>query len=125
MEQYSAPTTTADSQADGRLKVAAGCSHGKKKCVKCVMKSHKDGKGGPGFTNLGAPGYGATKLQKSLSMPASIAKTKGKAKKIKNPVSAISSSIKSLNKNMNFGKVVKNSKAGSLKSMLKKFKVKK
>jgi hypothetical protein len=39
--------TTATSQAEGRLKVDAGCQHRKRKCLKCTMGKIKDGKGGP------------------------------------------------------------------------------
>jgi len=42
--QDSGPITTATSQSEGRLKVGAGCPHGRKKCLKCALK--KDGKGG-------------------------------------------------------------------------------
>lgn len=40
----SSPRTTADSMAEGRMKV--DCPHGRKKCLKCAMKH--DGAGGPG-----------------------------------------------------------------------------
>lgn len=50
------PITTATSQAEGRLKVGAGCQHNKKKCLKCaIKKSKKDGKGG---ISIPAPSYG-------------------------------------------------------------------
>jgi len=63
-EQFSGPTTTSDSASDGRLKVGAGCPHGRKKCLKCAMgKCKKDGKGGPGMPPLnfsvGSGGFGA------------------------------------------------------------------
>jgi hypothetical protein len=48
--------TTESSKSEGRLIIGAGCSHGKKKCLKCVIKkSKKDGKGGSGIPKLNFP----------------------------------------------------------------------
>ena len=70
MDQFSTPTTTADSSKDGRLIVGVGSP---KKCLKCAIKKTKhdgaggcghkkhDGKGGSG---LPAPvSYGASNIK--------------------------------------------------------------
>lgn len=134
MDQYSGTTTTADSNYSGRLKVAAGCSHGKKKCLKCAVKKYKDGKGGPGVNfPIGSGGFGATSAQKTLkisasSMPLSAKKYKSlkvpaglkskaaKASKFK------SAKISSIMKSMKLGKkskAPKGMKAKSLKAILR------
>lgn len=115
--QDSGPTTTATSEAEGRLKASVGgtCLHGKKgKCLKCLLSDRKkDGQGGPGVKfPLGLGGYGATKVQRTI-IPKARNITVGKGKKIKGI------SIKP--KKMTFGKALsKNSlKIKSLKSILK------
>jgi hypothetical protein len=123
MDQYTEPTTTADSKEDGRLKVATGCPHGKKKCLKCVISKSKNGKGGPGYP---APGYGASPKAPSyikkptLSMtskPHKAMKTIGslKMKRMK----TLSSTIKSLNKKTSFGKALGVKKPKGFKGLLK------
>lgn len=111
--------TTATSEAEGRLKVASGCSHGRNKCLKCVVGLYKkDGKGGPG---LGAPGYGSSKTKTTISLKTYIPKAKKtRVKKIAGlKMGSIGSTIKSLNKNLKFGKTLKNKKMTTLKSMIK------
>lgn len=137
MEQYSAPTTTADSKSDGRLKVGAGCSHGKKKCLKCAISKH-DGKGGSTMPKLNFPigegGYGASAAQKnikpagsglplfsgkkhkSLRVPGGLKPKGGKALKFS------LKSTSALFKSMKLGKgpkIPKGMKARSLKAILR------
>ena len=119
--QYSGPITTATSQSEGRLKVGAGCPHGKKKCLKCAIKnSKKDGKGGPGIPGFNPPGYGA-KSSGMTSKPhrSSIAIGGVKMKGMK----SVMSSINSLNKKMKFGKVVNSMKIKLPKVKLPKIKL--
>lgn len=136
MDQYSGPTTTADSNADGRMKVAAGCSHGRKKCLKCAISKHKDGKGGPGVKTTfptGSGGFGASSAQKtpkfsiasmpmtakkhkSLSIPGGLKPKGGKALKFN------ASKTSSLMKGMKLSKKAKapkGMKARSLKAILR------
>ena len=126
MEQYSGPTTTATSQTDGRLKVAAGCSHKKSKCLKCAI-SKKDGAGGPGL-KIDPVGYGATSAQKNIIPKLAISPMTSKPHRSKSVTAglklkkakSISSSIKSLGKKMKFAKALKSSgKMASLKGLLK------
>jgi hypothetical protein len=128
MEQYSTPTTTAESGAEGRLKVDAGSNGKKKKIVKSVVCScKKDGKGGVDLNNLPPPGYGkpATTNSGTSSLPISsqfstFGKTTRALPKLKLPkATSISSAIGKLNKRLMFGKALANSKSGSLKRMLK------
>lgn len=131
MDQYSTPTTTANSQDDGRMKVGITTSYGKKKkYLKGVVSgySKKDGKGGPGLPSIDPPGYGsqppaapATGLSSMMPpnnvipgmtpLPALSLSNKNTAFKMARPLrlkkmSSISTSIKALNKKMKFGKVV-------------------
>jgi len=123
--QDSGTITTATSGDEGRLKISTGCSHGKKKCLKCTVgKYMKDGKGGPGMIN--APGYGMTKAQTTITpkMSAMTSKPHRSSRLIGGTkmkgMKTMSSTINSLNKKMKFGKTLKNTgKSKSLKSMLK------
>lgn len=113
--------TTATSQVDGRMKVdAGGCSHGRKKCLKCAISKHKDGKGGPG---VDAPGYGASKAQKTMAtLPQKMTSKIHRSARVTGGLKmkgmkSISSSIKSLGKNMRFKK--SSSKIKSFKQLVK------
>lgn len=73
--------TTEISKSEGRLKVDVGCSHGRKKCLKCAIGSVKDGKGGVNTLKMSNPSaYG--RLPK-MPMVGSAIPTIGKKKKSK------------------------------------------
>jgi hypothetical protein len=115
--------TTETSQGEGRLRVGASCSHGRKKCLKCVMK--KDGKGGSSIPKLNFPissgSFGATAAQKSMtSKPHRVPSTVGGVK-MKGVKSAISS-IRALNKKMKFGKAIASWKPKKNKGLIPKIK---
>jgi hypothetical protein len=100
-DQYSGPTTTANSKSEGRLVVGAGCQHKKKKCLKCAVK---DGKGG-----VREPGYGKPPSPPCPKFSLAGLKVKKKKPSFKTKKSKFSSSLKS-------------SKKSSLKRMLRKLK---
>ena len=101
--------TTETSQLEGRLKVGAGCNHGKKRCLKCALGKIKDGKGGGGIKMSNPRGYG--KIPKSsigIPPPPNVMKTK---------------KVKSIRiKKYRAAKVKTSSKKFLIKSLLKKAK---
>lgn len=133
MDQMSGPTTTADSQASGRLKVGAGSSYSSKKknYVRAIVKKYKkDGKGGPGDP-LASPGYGmpspavasstpmssSSVIPGSSPLPALSLSTKNTGFRMARPLklkkmNTISSSLKGLKSKMKFGKVAKKNSLG-------------
>ncbi len=70
--------TTETSKSEGRLKVDAGCCHGRKRCLKCAIKP-KDGMGGINLKMSSTPGYGKTPAFKSIGVSTP---TIGKKKKV-------------------------------------------
>lgn len=135
MDQYSTPTTTADSNADGRMVVGVGSG---KKCLKCAIKKSTcdgaggcgkkkkhDGKGGDSLvsTSLGLPGY-----SKPATPPAMAMTSKPHVSGLASPSKSRSKTIRSLiklgkssAKKMSIGKLTskRNPKIQSLKGVLK------
>jgi len=122
--QNSGPITTETSKSEGRLKEGIGCPHGRKKCLKCLLKRKKDGKGGVGY--LDAPGYGTTNVKTLKTRPTTKMTRKShvstkltKSSKMKG-MKTLRSTMSSLGKKMRFKKVIKNTgKIKSLKSIIK------